>query len=225
MDQRVIAFTGPRNLPVMFLPIVERVVESLLKSRSEIWVGCARGLDKMVRQVVENWDRRMVAQKDQKSNHKIFMVSEPCGKCNGKGYIFPGNNRVNHELPDCTICHGTGCKYGHGKESFVNRSTDMVVQLSKKKRSYIIAFPDRYCPTNIVPDGKWISGSITSGTWSTFAMATGSGVVPILFPCDSSQRLDKMIPEHWCEEWKITSDKDPWKFSFTLKDPPVEHRG
>lgn len=200
-----VAFTGPRNLQLRFYPMVKMVTEAVIASRRRVVVGCAWGLDNMVRRACE------VNEHD----FKLFAVKESCPAC--KGQFLQSGNAEDGEPPGyCPVCIGTGCRYGSGKGAFVNRSVAMVKFLTgTDKGRGLIGFPDRPCPSGIYPSQDWTSGENPSGTWSTIALAIGLNIPVVLFPCmdlDADQEVLYESIASWCLDWQPAGKNQPWNY-------------
>lgn len=218
----LVGFTGPRALPAIFQPAVRAIVQTIAKQR-QIVVGCAQGADRFV---------RIAACEGYQENLFVFAVDERCQLCDGQGRTWaahaPAEECARQMCPDC---HGSGCLYGCKPAALARRSQAMVKAIvdSGKGRA-LIGFPDRFCPPNIKPSQTWIGGSPKSGTWSTLAMAAGSGVPAFILACESTRDgmaekdglLDRMCPKFWPGQWVQAGKKAPWSWLWKFEPQSPE---
>lgn len=91
---------------------------------------------------------------------------------------------VRSAVPLATIFSASD--FGSGKSSFARRSIEMIRSLPPE--SILVAFPDKPCPGQILPNAsasKCFCGA-GSGTWATIAYAAGLGHTIYLYgdtPC------------------------------------------
>ena len=72
--------------------------------------------------------------------------------------------------------------------ALVARSVSFVSALSASSRPVLVSFPSVPCPAGLRPSARWVS--VGSGSWSSLALALGSGVPVLLSP-------SAVVPAWW----------------------------
>jgi len=95
---------------------------------------------------------------------------------------------VRSACPAALVLSVASGVFGSGRAAFALRSSALVHHVAAAG-GVQVGFVSSACPAGVVPAASWRSGASVSGSWSSLALAAGTGVGVVVFWCGAGAPL------------------------------------